>query len=68
MGSLLLDSIHQPSDLKQLDHQQIVQLCEEIFTGKHFKNGRPPGFKSWHRGTDRGAAPRAGNAEGCHRL
>ena len=33
MGSLLLDSIHQPSDLKQLDHQQIVQLCEEI---RHF--------------------------------
>ena len=30
MGSLLLDSIHGPDDLKQLDHSQIVQLCDEI--------------------------------------
>ena len=33
MGSSLLDSIQQPSDLKQLDPQQIVSLCEEI---RHF--------------------------------
>ena len=33
MESLLLDNINQPSDLKRLDHQQVVQLCEEI---RHF--------------------------------
>lgn len=33
MKTLLLDSIDQPSDLKQLDHQQVVQLCAEI---RHF--------------------------------
>ena len=33
MGSSLLNGIHGPDDLKQLDHSQIVQLCEEI---RHF--------------------------------
>ncbi len=30
MGSLLLDSINQPSDLKKLNNQQVEQLCSEI--------------------------------------
>lgn len=30
MGVLLLDSINQPADLKQLNEQQVEQLCEEI--------------------------------------
>ena len=30
MGSLLLNSINQPSDLKKLNHQQVEQLCAEI--------------------------------------
>ena len=30
MKTLLLDNINQPSDLKQLDHQQVVELCSEI--------------------------------------
>ena len=33
MESLLLDNINQPSDLKQLNHQQVEQLCTEI---RHF--------------------------------
>ena len=30
MGALLLDSINQPRDLKQLNEQQVKQLCAEI--------------------------------------
>ena len=30
MGVLLLDSINQPADLKQLNEKQVEQLCEEI--------------------------------------
>ena len=30
MGALLLDSINQPRDLKQLNEQQVKQLCTEI--------------------------------------
>lgn len=30
MGTLLLDSINQPRDLKQLNEQQVKQLCAEI--------------------------------------
>ena len=30
MGALLLDSINQPKDLKQLNEQQVKQLCAEI--------------------------------------
>ena len=30
MGALLLDSINQPADLKQLNEKQVEQLCEEI--------------------------------------
>ncbi len=30
MKSLLLDNINQPSDLKRLDHQQVLRLCAEI--------------------------------------
>ena len=33
MKTLLLDNINHPSDLKKLDHQQVVQLCAEI---RHF--------------------------------
>ena len=29
MGALLLDSINQPRDLKQLNEQQVKQLCAE---------------------------------------
>ena len=28
MGVLLLDSINQPADLKQLNEKQVEQLCE----------------------------------------
>ena len=30
MGVLLLDSINQPADLKQLNEKQVEQLCEDI--------------------------------------
>ena len=30
MGSPLLNSINQPSDLKKLNHKQVEQLCSEI--------------------------------------
>ena len=30
MGVLLLDSINQPADLKQLNEKQVEQLCEAV--------------------------------------
>ena len=65
MNSPLLEKISQPSDLKKLSGQQVVQLCADIreFLLENVDR-RPSGIQSGGRGTDGRAAPRLYDAAG----
>ena len=66
MNSPLLEKISQPSDLKKLSGQQVVQLCADIreFYWKTYLRPAAIWHPIWGRGTDGRAAPRLYDAAG----
>ncbi len=70
MGALLLDSINQPRDLKQLNEQQVKQLCTEIrqFLLENISKTGPSCLKPWRGRAYRCAAPCSGYTTGQNRV
>ena len=66
MGVLLLDSINQPADLKQLNEKQVEQLCEEIRSFLLKNISKTGGHLASNLGmvAYSGIAPRAGDPAG----
>ena len=71
MESLLLDNIDQPSDLKNLDKEQVNKLCAEIrqFLLQNIsRTGGHLGVQPRRSGADGGPAPGDDDANGQNRF